>query len=133
MNRSAMRELAFQFLYGAEIQKELNVEQIGEFLENNEIESNDAKKYIEDVSKGILENEKDIKELIEKNLKADWKISRISKVSLTLLKLAIYEINYQKLPYKAIINEVLELAKKYGEEDSHLFINGVLASIVNQK
>ena len=132
MNRSAIREAAFKFLYGAEIQKELDINQIDEFLENNEIEIEEAKKYIEDVSKGILANEKEITELIEKNLKADWKIERISKVSLALLKLAIYEINYQKLPYKAIINEVLELAKKYGEEGSHLFINGVLASIVNK-
>lgn len=132
MNRSAVRELAFKFLYGAEIQKELDINQIDEFLESNEITDENARKYITDIAKGILKHENDINSLIEQNLKADWKIERISKVSLSLLKLAILEIKYQNLPYKAIINEVVELAKKYGEDGSHLFINGVLASIINQ-
>ena len=131
MNRSAIRELAFQFLYGAEIQKELDPSQIDDFLECNEINNGEAKKYIVDVVNGINENEQEIRKMIEQNLKADWKIERISKVSLALLKLAIFEIKYQDLPYKAIINDVVELAKKYGEDGSHQFINGVLASIVN--
>ena len=131
MNRSAIREVAFQFLYGAEIQKELDVEQIDEFLENNEINDEEAKEYLIDVANGISANEREITKMIEQNLKADWKIERVSKVSLALLKLAIYEIKYKELPYKAIINEVVELSKKYGEDGSHQFINGVLASIVN--
>ena len=131
MNRSAIREAAFKFLYGAEIQKELDANQIDEFLESNEIDSQDAKKYIEDITKGITEHQDEITKLIEQNLKPGWKIDRISKVSLALLKLAIFEIKYQDLPYKAIINDVVELAKKYGEDGSHQFINGVLASIVN--
>lgn len=133
MNRSAMREIAFKFLYGAEIQKELNPSQIDEFLENNEIEDENTKKYIEEIARGIQNNAEDITKQIEQNLKTDWQIDRISKVSLSLLKLAIFEINYQNLPYKAIINEVVELAKKYGEDTSKQFVNGVLASIVKDK
>ncbi len=131
MNRSAIREVAFQFLYGAEIQKELDINQIDEFLENNEISDTEAKKYLVNVVEGISANNEEITKMIEQNLKADWKIERISKVSLALLRLAIFEIKYQELPYKAIINDVVELAKKYGEDGSHQFINGVLASIVN--
>ena len=74
----------------------------------------------------------EIQELIEKNLKADWKIDRISKIDLSLLKLAIYEIKYKEIPYKVAINESLELAKKYGEETSKNFINGILASVVKE-
>ena len=133
MNRSAMREIAFKFLYGAEIQKELDPSQIDEFLENNEIEDENTKKYIEEIARGIQNNAEDITKQIEQNLKTDWQIDRISKVSLSLLKLAIFEINYQNLPYKAIINEVVELAKKYGEDTSKQFVNGVLASIVKDK
>lgn len=133
MNRSEVRELAFQFLYGAEIQKELKTEQIDEFLVNNEIESEVAKKYIADVVSGIIANQEEIINTIQKNLKSDWKIERISKVSSALLKLAIYEIEYQNLPYKAIINEVVELAKKYGEDTAPTFVNGVLASVVKDK
>ena len=133
MNRSAMREVAFQFLYGAEIQQELDVNQIDDFLKNNEIEDDATKKYIYEIVKGIQENEKDITNLIMKNLKPDWPIDRVSKVSLSLIKLAIFEINYQNLPYRAIINEVVELAKKYGEDTSKQFVNGLLASIVKDK
>ncbi|MBR6033860.1 MAG: transcription antitermination factor NusB [Clostridia bacterium] len=132
MNRSAMREIAFKFLYGAEIQKDLDASQIDDFFANYEITDENAKKYVSDIVTGINENKDEIIKLIEQNLKADWKIERISKVSLALLKLAILEIKYQNLPYKAIINEVVELSKKYGEDNSHVFVNGILASIVNE-
>ena len=131
MNRSEARELAFEFLYQIEVQKEINDEQIDLFFESNEITDNNAKEYITDVVKGIEKEKVKITEIIASNLKADWKIERISKVNLSLLKLAIYEIKYKELPYKVVINEVVELAKKYGEDTSHTFINGVLASVVN--
>ena len=79
-----------------------------------------------------MKSKKMIQGIIEKNLKADWKIDRISKIDLSLLKLAIYEIKYKNIPYKVAINESLELAKKYGEETSKNFINGILASVVKE-
>ena len=131
MNRSAIRELAFRLIYSQEIQKEENIqEQIELFLEANEVQDANAIEYINDVIKGIEENKKDILELIENNLKSDWKLERISKVDLSLLKLAIYEIKYKDLAFKIVINEVVELAKKYGEDQSKNFVNGILASIV---
>ena len=66
------------------------------------------------------------------NLKDDWKLSRISKMDLAILKLAIYEIKFSDVPYKVSINEAVELAKKYGEDKSKNFVNGVLASIVKE-
>ena len=132
MNRSVARELAFKLLYQIEIQKEVNKEDIELFFENNEINSNQAKEYIKDVVDGINKNSKEILENISKNLKQDWEIERVSKVNLALLKLAIYEIKYKELPYKVVINEVVELAKKYGEETSHSFINGILASVIKE-
>lgn len=131
MNRSTIRELAFRLIYSREIQKEENVdEQIELFLEANEVEDKNAIEYINDTVKGIEANKAEIITLIEKNLKSDWKIERISKVDLSLLKLAIYEIKYKELAFKIVINEVVELAKKYGEEQSKNFVNGILASIV---
>ena len=132
MNRSRARELAFKLLYQIEIQKDINDEDIDLFFDNNEINSKEAKEYINDIIIGVNENLKEILEKITKNLKDDWEIDRISKVNLALLKLAIYEIIYKKLPYKVVINEVVELAKKYGEETSHSFINGILASVVKE-
>ena len=57
-------------------------------------------------------------------------MDRISKVDLSILKLAIYEIKYKEIPFKVVINEAVELAKKYGEDSSKNFVNGILASVV---
>ena len=130
MNRSEARDMAFKFLYQVEVQKENNEEAINLFFENNEIKNEDAQKYILDVAQGVDKNLENITELIKKNLKQDWKLERISKVTIAILKLATYEILYAKIPFKVVINEAVELAKKYGEETSHSFINGILASVV---
>ena len=132
MNRSAIREQAFKFLYEIEVQKDVTDEHINVFLDNNEIQDNSAKEYIIDIVKGVNDNYDNIINKISKNLKSDWKIDRVSKINLALLKLAIYEICYKKLPYKVVINEVVELAKKYGDDSSPVFINGILASVVNK-
>ena len=133
MKRSAIRELAFRLIYSLEIQKQENLEeQIELYIECEGIEENNAKEYIKDAVLGIKEHIEDIQNLIKKNLKADWEIDRISKIDLSLLELAIYEIKYKEIPYKVAINESLELAKKYGEDNSKNFINGILASIVNE-
>ena len=134
MKRSAIRELTFRLIYSLEIQKVDDLEeQVELYIQCNEIEENDAKEYIKDAILGINKNIVEIQGLIEKNLKADWKIDRISKIDLSLLKLAIYEIKYKNIPYKVAINESLELAKKYGEETSRNFINGILASVVKEQ
>ena len=131
MNRSAIREQAFKLIYSLEIQKKENEkEQIEIFLESNEIEDEDAKEYIEDAILGIKKHKEEIDKKIKENLKSDWKIERISKMDLAILRLAIYEIKYKNLPFKVAINEAVELAKKYGEDSSQNFVNGILASVV---
>lgn len=131
MNRTAIRENTFKLIYSLEIQNAENLEeQIELFFESNDITDKEAQKYIKNVVIGINENQKEILSDIEKNLKSDWKISRISKMDLSVLKLAIYEIKFNQIPYKVAINEAVEIAKKYGEDKSKNFVNGVLASIV---
>ncbi len=132
MNRTAIREQAFKLIYSLEIQKQDNLQEAIElFIENNEIVDKSAQEYIKDAILGIEKNKEKIIEQIEKNLKKDWKIERISKIDLSILKLAIYEIQYKEIPFKVVINEAVELAKKYGEDSSKNFVNGILASIVN--
>ncbi|MBQ3414910.1 MAG: transcription antitermination factor NusB [Clostridia bacterium] len=134
MERSAIRESTFKLIYSLEIQKEVELkEQIELYIESNKIEDKNAKEYIEDAVLGIEKNKNEIISMIEKNLKADWKIQRISKIDLAILKLAIYEIKYKEIPYKVAINEAVEIAKKYGEETSKNFVNGILASIVKEE
>ena len=132
MNRSAAREEAFKLLYSLEIQKENLQEQIELYFENEDILDEKTKQYINDVVNGIENNLSEIEKKISENLKKDWKIERISKINLVLLKLAIYEILYTETPFKVVINEVVELAKKYGDDTSPNFINGILASIVKE-
>ena len=122
MQRSAMRELAFKLVYEIEVQKQASDDQFEIFIENNEITDEKVMEYL-----------KDIKKLIESNLKENWSLNRISKINLSLIKLAIYEMIYKKLPYKVAINEVVELAKKYADESAPVFINGILASVVKEK
>lgn len=130
MNRTEAREQAFKLLYSMEIQKENKEEQIELYFESNEITDEKTKEYIKDVWTGTNAHKEKIDEKISSNLKAEWKLERLSKVDVSLLKLAIYEMLYKKIPFKVAINEVIELAKKYGEDNSASFINGILASIV---
>lgn len=135
MTRTEIRELTFELLYSLEIQKmekeEYN-EQIELFLVEQNISQEKAKTYMTETVNGIAKNEERILELISQNLKEKWDISRVSKINLTLLKLATYEIMYTELPYKVVVNEAVEIAKKYGDDTSPAFINGVLANIIKQ-
>ena len=131
MNRSAMRENAFKLIYSLEIQKAEDIqEQIDLFFESNNINDEQTQKYIKNSVYGIEKNKEEIIKNIETNLKEDWKLSRISKMDFSILKLAIYEIKYTDIPFKVAINEAVELAKKYGEDKSKNFVNGILASVV---
>ena len=135
MNRSSIRELAFQLIYSIKLQKldeaELE-EQITLFLENNAVEE-EAKQYITEITKGHIAKKEEIQAFIIRNLKADWSIDRISKVNLSILELAIYEMLFNHLPYKIVINEAVELAKNYGDDNSKAFVNGIMASVVKEK
>ena len=135
MNRTLMRENAFRLLYSLEVQKnkEINIEeQIELYIESNNITNTEAIEYMKDAISGIEKNKVEIKALREENLKSNWKLERISKIDLSLLELAIYEIKYKEVPYKVAINEAVELSKKYGEDNSKTFVNGILASIVKK-
>ena len=92
--------------------KKLGEDILQMFLISQEIEDETVKEYLKDILFGVSENEEKINHL---------------------LKIAIYEMIYSKIPYKVAINEVVELAKKYSDEQAQSFINGVLASIVKQE
>lgn len=133
MKRTESRELAFRLIYSMEVQKEMEEEQVDLFIEQNEIEKKVQIDYIKTTYKGIKQNKEEINNLIANNLKEKWTIERISKIDLAILNVSIYELIYTKLPYKVVINEAVELAKKYGEDSSKSFVNGILASIVKER
>ena len=131
MNRTELRELAFKLIYSLEIQKKYDIEQLELFVEEYNIKG-ENKKYIEDIFNGILKYKEEINSFINNNLKEKWSIDRISRIDIAILKIAIYEIMYSKIPYKVAINEAVEIAKKYGNDSSKSFVNGMLASIVKE-
>ena len=130
MEEISRRELAFCYIYSQEIQRQNSRSQVKLFLDCQEVEDTRAREYVKEIARGIKENNEENTGIKEKNLKKGWTIDRISTVDLAILKLAVYEIKYKKEPFKVIINEAVNLAKKYGEETSSAFVNGVLASVV---
>lgn len=133
LSRSRMRELVFKYIYGKEIQGEDSEDQLDLFIESNDITDEEVINYLKTISTGINEHKDEIDELIKTNLKQNWSLNRISKINLSLIKIAIFEMLYMNLPYKVAINEVVELAKKYADDSAPVFINGILASIVKEK
>lgn len=128
MGRRASRETAMKLLYQIEIQKEDKEDQINSVLEENAFDEND-KEYIRDIVEGVFNNIDYIDKIIEKYSKG-WKVNRLSKVDLSILRLSIYEISFRNdIPYTVSVNEAVELAKKYSGEDAGSFINGILGKV----
>lgn len=133
MRRTEIRELAFKLIYSLEIQQEENLsEQIELYLQTLDKQNQKIEDYIKDVIYGINSNNEEIENIIKQCIDSKWSIERISKVNLSILKLAIYEMKYKNIPFKVEINEAVELAKKYGEDTSSKFINGALAKVVKE-
>lgn len=130
MNRSEMREQAFVLLFEKEFFSELTCNDIEEIYSENFSELSEyAKNAFEETSAHIDE----LDELIKKYLKG-WKLERIPKVNISILRLALYEIIYEDgVPGKVAVNEAVELAKKYSGEDDYMFINGVLGSYLREE
>ncbi|KXZ39640.1 NusB antitermination factor [Alkalithermobacter thermoalcaliphilus JW-YL-7 = DSM 7308] len=131
MSRRVSRELCMKLLYQLELTKDFNKEKINSFLDEYSYESTD-KEYIMSIVENFIQNNEYIDKLISTH-SVGWKLNRIAKVDLSILRLAITEIIYKEdIPLKVSINEAVELAKRYSDSDSASFINGVLGSVVNE-
>lgn len=133
MNRSKLREETFKLLYSLEFCKDEIQDLIDSYIEENQITNAQDVEYVRNTINGIEREEESISKIISDNLAAKWTIERISKIDLVILKLAIYEIKNTSIPFKVAINEAVEIAKKYGDDNSKVFVNGVLASVVNKR
>lgn len=130
--RSEARDAAFTQVFQMDLHPEDMDIILEELLkERPECETNLG--YIKNITDGVAKHEEEIEGIIKKHLKSGWSISRISKVSLTILKLAIFEMKYvDDVPAKVAINEAVELAKRYGDDDDPNFVNGLLASVYKE-
>lgn len=128
MSRRASRELAMKLLYQLEIQKDDREEQVNMTLSENNLDEKD-RTYILDIIHGVEKNKDYIDQMLQLHAKG-WKVSRISKVDISILRLGIYEISFRSdIPLNVSINEAVELAKKYSGEEAGAFINGILGKI----
>ena len=126
MNRKNARENAFILIFEKIFRDDSVEDIIKDAIEARNFEYDD---YVEKVFVGVFENLEEIDEQISANLKS-WKISRISKVSLAILRLAVFEMLYMEdIPQGVSIYEAVELAKKYSTQDDASFINGVLGAL----
>lgn len=133
MNRRKSREIAMKLLYEISIHKEDYITTIENFKEHTDTDLQDVDmEYITRVLKGVEENGSSIDQEIEKYL-VNWKLYRVSKINLSILRICTYEMIYEKdIPHKVSVNEAIELAKKYSEENAPAFINGVLSNMIKE-
>ena len=136
MSRSKSREVAFKFVYAmsyGKINKEEIVDSILTSYEDEVVKLEGSyKDFFDSLTDGVKQHLEEIDEVILSKLK-NWTIERIFKIDLSILRLAVYELNYTETPFKVVINEAVELAKKYGNDESYTFINGVLREVAKEK
>lgn len=129
MKRKETREEAVKIAYSMDVNKEFNRNNLTEYLEHFELEDVDVD-YLNKTIFDMIDNMEEIDKHITDNSR-DWKISRIAKVDLAVLRIALSEILFNDtIPESVSINEAVEISKKYSNEDSHKFINGILGTVV---
>ena len=130
MTRKEAREQAFVLIF----EKQFRDDSANEILEYaKEIRGIDVDEYTQRVFVGVTEKMQEIDSVISSNLK-NWKIERISKVALAVLRLAIYEMNYvDEIPVSVSINEAVELCKKFAIKEDASFVNGILGTVAKSE
>ena len=132
MKRKELREAAVKLFYEMDIQKTFEHKFYKNFLAENELIAL-KDNYLKEVFDNFLLNRDNIDDIIQKS-STSWDIKRIAKVDLSILRVAITEILYlSDIPDKVSITEAIDLAKKYGDENSYKFVNGLVGKVVKNE
>lgn len=127
MKRTQARTLLMQLLFQMSIHNDFSTDMVQKYTVNHSLEN--QKDYFNSVIEAFIEYRINIDDLIEKSSK-NWKLNRISKVELAILRLASVEIIYMEdIPDSVSINEAVELAKNFSSDESGKFVNGILGKI----
>lgn len=132
MSRQELREHIFRVLFRTEFNnvQEMKEQEVLYFELLGNVQERD-KKYILDKYHAVMQKVTEIDALINEYAKG-WKTSRMNRVDLTILRLAVYEMKWDEdIPVSVAINEAVELAKKYSSSEGPIFINGILATLAN--
>ncbi len=133
MSRRLARQAAMSLLYERDINKEPESDTLQEMKDVLKTEEFIEKHgdYIDGILNGYDSHAQEIDELISENC-VGWKIDRLSRVDISILRLAVTELKYMGTPVKVVVNEAVEIAKAYSTEKASSFINGVLASVIRE-
>jgi N utilization substance protein B len=127
-SRSRCREWALQFLYQAEFAGQHRPEDVEQFWRHFQAEGAPPA-YLQDLVEGVASHLEELDVFIVR-YSEHWRLERMTIVDRNLLRLAIYELLYQPhIPVKVVINEAVEMAKRYGSEASGGFVNGILDQV----
>ena len=130
MTRVMAREEAFILIFEKIFNKDATTDEILELA--SEVRDLEPDDYIKKVFRGVFENVTKLDGVISQNA-VGWKIERISKTSLAILRLAIFEIKFMEdIPVSVSINEAVELCKKYATKEDASFVNGILATVAKE-
>ena len=123
--RTKARERALQALYQIDVAAEGIDDALGRFWKSFEPVEREVMDLAEALVRGVAAHRRDIDETIERT-STNWRLDRMAKVDRNVLRLAVYELLRTDVPLKVVINEAIELGKKFGSESSGAFVNGVL-------
>lgn len=128
MTRRQIREEIFKLIFQIEFHDTEELPQQLRLSLEEETDLGEHQVYVEDKCRDLMDKVQEIDACINENV-TGWKTSRMSKVDLSIIRLAVYEIRYEKIDRAIAINEAVEIAKKYSGEQAASFVNGVLARI----
>ena len=132
MTRRQIREEIFKLIFQIEFHDTEELPQQLRLSLEEETDLGEQQVYVEDKCRDLMDKVQEIDDCINENV-TGWKTSRMSKVDLSIIRLAVYEIRYEKIDRAIAINEAVEIAKKYSGEQAASFVNGVLARIARNR
>lgn len=140
LSRHDIRKMALQALFPLDFNKDLTKQDAIRHaieLEHHELVDEEQEhfvpKYLDQLVVGVCQYKEELDKVIQSHLKAGWKIQRLSKMDVTILRIALYEMIYvDNVPNRVALNEAIELAKTFSDDQSRKFVNGIL-STVNQE
>lgn len=128
MSRHQARETAFKMIFQMDVGKnslEIAERTLEEAMEENAVSKNE-RSFVMSLAAGVEEKREELDSFIIEHAKG-WTIDRINVIEKNIIRLALYEIRYMDdIPYEVSVNEAIELAKQYGDDDAYSFVNGIL-------
>ena len=140
LSRHEIREKALQALFPLDFNQKLTKKDAINHalsIDQQEFVSEDEEAfvpvYLDELVGGVVEHQAELDEIIQNHLRSNWSIKRIAKMDLILLRLGIYEMLYnQQVPNRVVLNEAIELAKTFSDDQSRKFVNGILSNVMKE-